>query len=46
MDYDAVTIRNHEFHLGIENKVDSDGTMMDSDFDDFKIINDTPLYCL
>lgn len=29
MDYDAVTIGNHEFDWGIENTVDSDGTMMD-----------------
>ena len=30
MDYDAVTIGNHEFDWGIENTVDSDSTMMDS----------------
>ena len=30
MEYDAVTIGNHEFDWDIENTVDSDGTMMDS----------------
>lgn len=33
MDYDAVTIGNHEFDWGIENTVQSDRTMIDSALD-------------
>lgn len=43
MDYDAVTIGNHEFDWGIENTVDSDGTMIDSNLEGFEIINNTPV---
>lgn len=43
MDYDAVTIGNHEFDWGIGNTVQTDKTMMDSDLDGAKIENDTPV---
>ena len=43
MDYDAVTIGNHEFDWGIENTVQSDRTMIDSSLEGASIVNDTPV---
>ena len=45
MDYDAVTIGNHEFDWGIETTVDGDKTMMDSNNEDFYGVNDIPVLC-
>ena len=45
MDYDAVTIGNHEFDWGIENTVDNDKTMMDSNNEDFLSVNNIPVLC-
>ena len=45
MDYDAVTIGNHEFDWGIENTIDDDKTMMDSNNEDFSRVNDIPVLC-
>ena len=46
MDYDAVTIGNHEFDWGIENTVDdSDNTMMDYDFNGISGANTIPVVC-
>lgn len=43
MDYDAVTIGNHEFDWFIENTVDSDGTMKDYAINGVKHENDVPV---
>ena len=43
MDYDVVTIGNHEFDWDIENTIDSDGTMMDSNNKDFQVVNNIPV---
>ena len=43
MDYDAVTIGNHEFDWGIENTVQADRTMMDSALEGAAMVNDTPV---
>ena len=43
MDYDAVTIGNHEFDWGIENTIDSDSTMMDSTLEGISMVNDIPV---
>ena len=43
MGYDAVTIGNHEFDWGIENTVDSDGTMMDSHLEGHSAVNEIPV---
>ena len=42
MDYDAVTIGNHEFDWGITTVIDSDGTMMDSTLEGFETENLVP----
>ena len=43
MDYDAVTIGNHEFDWGIEKTVQTDKTMMDSTLEGASVVNDTPV---
>ena len=43
MDYDAVTIGNHEFDWGIENTIDADCTMMDSNLEGFEAVNNIPV---
>lgn len=43
MDYDAVTIGNHEFDWGIENTIDPDGTMIDSKLEGYNMVNDIPV---
>ena len=43
MDYDAVTIGNHEFDWGIDNLVDADATVMDYAYDGFVTVNDVPV---
>ena len=44
MDYDAVTVGNHEFDWGLENTVDSDGTMLDYNLgNEWQGVNDTPV---
>ena len=43
MDYDAVTIGNHEFDWWIENTVDADGTMMDSRLEGAALVNEVPV---
>ncbi len=43
MDYDAVSIGNHEFDWGINSVIDSDGTIMDSDFEGFETVNSVPV---
>ena len=43
MGYDAVTIGNHDFDWGIENTVDSDGTMMDHSLGEGSGRNLTPV---
>ena len=43
MDYDAVTIGNHEFDWEIENTIDNDGTMQDSNIEGYKLKNDVPV---
>ena len=43
MDYDAVTLGNHEFDWGVENTVNNDGTMMDSNNEEFEMVNDIPV---
>ena len=45
MEYDAVTIGNHEFDWGIENTVDADGTMMDYTLDGQTGVNSVPVVC-
>ncbi len=42
MDYDVVTIGNHEFDWELENTVDNDGTMMDATVK-FQVKNDIPV---
>ena len=43
MDYDAVTLGNHEFDWYLEHAVDPDGTMPDYSFLDNKGVNTTPV---
>lgn len=43
MDYDAVTIGNHEFDWGIQNTIDADCTMMDSNLEGYEVINSIPV---
>ncbi len=43
MDYDAVTIGNHEFDWGIGNTVDADATMTDYSLDGRAGVNDVPV---
>lgn len=43
MDYDAVTIGNHEFDWGIGNTIDADKTMKDYSFGSRSGINDIPV---
>lgn len=43
MDYDAVTIGNHEFDWKIENTVDADGTMIDAPLATGTLVNDVPV---
>ena len=43
MDYDAVTIGNHEFDWGIETVVDADGTLLDSMLDEVPEVNAVPV---
>ncbi len=43
MDYDAVTIGNHDFDWGIEKTVDSDKTMKDYSFNGHSGKNNTPV---
>ena len=43
MDYDAVTIGNHEFDWGIDNVVDDDATVMDYAYDGIATVNDVPV---
>lgn len=43
MDYDAVTLGNHEFDWTLEHAVDPDGTMPDYSFLDNKGVNTTPV---
>ena len=45
MDYDAVTVGNHEFDWGIENTVDSDATMPDYDWKGQRYENKVPVVC-
>lgn len=45
MDYDAVTVGNHEFDWGIENTVDRDGTMIDYFVEGESFVNDVPVVC-
>ncbi|MBO7408126.1 MAG: YwaF family protein, partial [Clostridia bacterium] len=43
MDYDAVTVGNHEFDWDIENTVDADGTMIDYELSGSVRVNDVPI---
>ncbi len=43
MNYDAVSIGNHEFDWGIRNVIDADRTLMDYEKDGEKFKNDTPV---
>ena len=43
MDYDAVTIGNHEFDWGIETVIDPDGTLLDYNLDGTYEVNDVPV---
>ncbi len=43
MDYDAVTIGNHEFDWGIETVVDPDGTLLDSMLEETPEVNAVPV---
>ena len=43
MDYDAVTIGNHEFDWGIASVVDADATVMDYAYDGITTVNDVPV---
>ena len=45
MDYDAVTIGNHDFDWYIEETVDADGTMQDYNFNNYQGVNDIPVIC-
>ena len=44
MEYDAVTVGNHEFDWGLDTVIDSDGTMMDYALgDNWQGVNSTPV---
>ena len=43
MDYDVVTVGNHEFDWGIENVIDGDGTMRDCAMEGFETENKVPV---
>lgn len=43
MDYDAVTIGNHEFDWGLEKVLDDDKTLRDFDLGSYKGVNDIPV---
>ena len=45
MEYDAVTLGNHEFDWGIENLVDADGTLPDYQRDGVSSENKVPVLC-
>ena len=45
MEYDAVTIGNHEFDWGIDMVIDEDQTMRDYEMDGKKCKNDIPVIC-
>lgn len=45
MEYDAVTLGNHEFDWGAENMVDPDATLKDYIWDGKVCVNDVPVLC-
>lgn len=45
MDYDAVTVGNHEFDWGIENMLDTDATLHKYVIDGVEYSNDVPVVC-
>lgn len=45
MQYDAVTVGNHEFDWGLDTVIDADGTMRDYTLDDKSCINSIPFLC-
>ena len=45
MDYDAVALGNHEFDWGLENMLDSDGTLLGYEHDGQSYTNEVPVLC-